>query len=81
MIHTRIDKETKTRAQNILKVCGLSPSDAIRVFFRKIVLERGMPFDIKVPNEITAKTHELAKKGKELYKFDNVKDLFEALEI
>jgi len=81
MIHTRIDAETKIRAQNILKVCGLSLSEAVRVFFRKIVLEKGMPFDIKIPNDITLKAHELAKRGKELHKFDNVKDLFEALEI
>ncbi len=80
-INMRIDDETKTRAESNLKVLGLSLSEAIRVFLRKIILEKGMPFDIKIPNEITLKTHELAKAGKELHKFDSLEDLFEALEI
>jgi len=80
-LHVRIDEETKNRAEGILKICGLSPSEAVRAFFRKIILENGIPFDIKIPNEITLKTHELAKAGKELHKFDNVEELFEALEI
>lgn len=80
-IHTRIDEETKTRAESILKICGLSPSEAIRIFFRKIILEKGMPFDIRIPNEVTLKTHELAKEGKELHKFGNLEEMFEALEI
>ncbi|MHC4790094.1 MAG: type II toxin-antitoxin system RelB/DinJ family antitoxin [Planctomycetota bacterium] len=80
-INMRIDGETKTRAESILKFCGILPSQAIRAFYRKIILVNGIPFDIKIPNEITLKTHELAKNGKELHKFDNLKDLFEALEI
>ena len=80
-INARIDEETKKRAEGVLKVCGLTPSEAIRIFFRKIVLVRGIPFDINIPNELTVKTHELAKAGKELHKFENLEDLFKALEI
>ena len=80
-INARIDEETKKRAESVLKVCGLTPSEAIRIFFRKIVLVRGIPFDINIPNELTVKTHELAKAGKELHKFENLEDLFKALEI
>jgi DNA-damage-inducible protein J len=80
-IHIRIDKETKTRAESILKICGISIPEAIRMFLRKIILEKRIPFDIRIPNEITLKTHKLTKEGKELHKFDNLEDLFEALEI
>jgi len=80
-IHMRIDEETKTRSEHHLRILGISLSEAIRMFLRKIVLEKGIPFDIKIPNEVTLKTHELAKAGKELHKFDNLEDLFEALEI
>ena len=80
-IHTRIDEETKTRVEQTLKILDISMSQAIRLFLRKIVLEKRIPFDIKIPNDVTLKTHELAKAGKELHKFDNLKDLFEALDI
>lgn len=80
-IHTRIDEITKKKAQNILKILNIPMSEAISMFFRQIILHKGIPFEIKIPNEVTLKAHELAKEGKEIHKFDNLEDLFEALEI
>jgi len=80
-IHTRIDERTKKKAQNILKILNIPMSEAISMFLRQIILHKGIPFEIKIPNEVTLKAHELAKNGKEIHKFDNLEDLFEALEI
>lgn len=78
-IHTRIDINTKKRAKGILDTLGISMSEAITMYLRKIVLERGIPFEIKIPNELTAKTLEKAEAGEDVVEFSNVDELLEEL--
>ena len=52
-IHARIDPDLKTNVSAILKGLGLNESDAIRLFYQQIKLNRGIPFAIKIPNEET----------------------------
>jgi len=80
-INARIDEQTKKKAQSILKILNIPMSEAISMFLRQIILHKGIPFEIKIPNEVTLKAHELAKEGKEIHKYENLEDLFEALEI
>ncbi|GAB6081919.1 hypothetical protein JCM30471_08330 [Desulfuromonas carbonis] len=53
-IRSRIDPETKQEAQILLKRFGLSMSDAIRLFLHQVVLERGLPFEVKLPENEAA---------------------------
>jgi DNA-damage-inducible protein J len=53
-IRSRIDHETKLEAQILLKRFGLSMSDAIRLFLHQVVLEKGLPFEIKLPDNEAA---------------------------
>ncbi len=53
-IRSRIDPEIKQEAQILLKRFGLSMSDAIRLFLHQVVLEKGLPFDIKLPDNEAA---------------------------
>ncbi len=48
-INVRIDAETKTKAEDILKNFNLRISDAINIFLRQVVLEEGIPFEVKLP--------------------------------
>jgi DNA-damage-inducible protein J len=50
MIHVRVDDEIKTQATETLAMMGLSVSDAVRVFLKRVVVEQAMPFEIRVPN-------------------------------
>ena len=54
----RIDPEVKKEATVILDELGLSMSTAVNAFFRALVREGGMPFELKVkapaPGEETA---------------------------
>ena len=52
-INARIDPDLKTNVSAILKGLGLNESDAIRLFYQQIKLNRGIPFAIKIPNEET----------------------------
>lgn len=46
-INITIDKPVKDEAEIILKSMGLSPAMAIEIFYRQIIFQRKMPFEIK----------------------------------
>ena len=52
-ISVRIDPTTKAAAEGILNLIGLSPTDAVRMFYRQVVLHRGLPFSARLPNAET----------------------------
>lgn len=79
-IQTRVDPTVKHNAQIILKKLNISMSEAISMYLSQITLHRGIPFEIKIPNEVTAKTLTDSKNGKNLHKVDSVDELFEELD-
>ncbi|MFZ2969376.1 MAG: type II toxin-antitoxin system RelB/DinJ family antitoxin [Sulfuricurvum sp.] len=48
-----LDADIKAKAQEIFKQYGMGLSDAFNIFLSQAVLERGIPFAIKLPNEET----------------------------
>lgn len=48
-INVRIEAPLKDEAEAILETLGLSRSQAITLFYKQIVLQKGLPFDIKIP--------------------------------
>jgi DNA-damage-inducible protein J len=52
-IQARIEPKLKAEAESILDDLGLDVSDAIRVFYRQVVLRKGLPFDVAIPNKAT----------------------------
>jgi DNA-damage-inducible protein J len=78
-LNTRIDSESKEQAREILHSLGISMSGAVDMFFKQIVLHRGIPFEIRLPNETTMQAMEELESGKGA-KFSTVKDLFKDLE-
>ncbi len=79
-IQTRVDPKIKKRAQNILNTLNISMSEAISMYLSQITLHKGIPFEIKIPNRITAQTLKKSEEGKELHKVANVDELFEELD-
>ena len=60
---------------------GLNMSTAMNLFLKKCILEQGIPFELKVPNEETLKVLDEVEKGIGLSKtFDSVDELIEALQ-
>ncbi|MBK6741853.1 MAG: type II toxin-antitoxin system RelB/DinJ family antitoxin [Hydrogenophilales bacterium] len=53
MLHVRVDDETKDLATEALASMGLTVSDAVRLFLRRIVAEQAFPLELKVPNAAT----------------------------
>ena len=79
-IQTRVDPVIKNNAQMILKKLNISMSEAISMYLSQITLHNGIPFEIKIPNEITAKTLEDAENGKNVHNVDSVDELFQELD-
>jgi addiction module RelB/DinJ family antitoxin len=51
VVRSRIDSQTKLEAQVLLERFGLTMSDAIRLFLHQIVIEKGLPFQVKLSRE------------------------------
>lgn len=62
-LSARIEPNLKVQAERILRVLGLSTSDAIGLFYRQVVLRRGLPFDVCIPNAATLAALEEAEAG------------------
>jgi len=75
----RVDEENYLKAREILNQIGLNYSQAISVFNNMIVLNKGLPFELKIPNSQTRQAlYELETKDGET--FDNVDELFADLD-
>ena len=82
MLHVRVDEETKAQATEALAAMGLSMSDAVRLFLRRVAADQAMPFELKVPNaklrQAMAEADEIAKAPKA--RFAKADELFAHLE-
>ncbi|MCI5165100.1 MAG: type II toxin-antitoxin system RelB/DinJ family antitoxin [Candidatus Electrothrix sp. GM3_4] len=78
-IQARINPEVKREAQKILSQLHMTMSEAIALYLTQITLHKGIPFEIKIPNEVTQKTLKDSEAGKNLHRTDTVADLFEEL--
>ena len=76
-VRCRIEEDLKERATDILKSWGLSVSDALRLFLRQVVSTQGLPFEVRVPSEKTARA--LAQAREIRSRFDSIDELFKDL--
>lgn len=48
-VYARIDTTLKENAENILNQLGITPSSAIQMLYSQIVLQKGIPFELRLP--------------------------------
>ncbi len=48
-LYARIEPEIKEQAESILSELGIPASNAINMFYKQIILQRGLPFEVKLP--------------------------------
>ena len=48
-LYARIEPDLKEQAESILSSLGIPTSNAITMFYKQIVLQRGLPFEVKLP--------------------------------
>lgn len=78
-VRSRIEPDLKEKSVEVLASLGLDLSDAIRLFLRKVVDEKGLPFAVRQPNATTvAAMVEARASSRE--RFETPESLFDALE-
>lgn len=48
-VYARVEPEIKEQAEQVLDRLGIPMSNAVSMFLRQIILQRGIPFDMKLP--------------------------------
>lgn len=61
MIHIRVDDDTKAEATRALAAMGLTVSDGVRLFLKRVVADQALPIEMKVPNAATRAAIEEAR--------------------
>ena len=79
-IRARAQPELKQEAEKVLRSLGLSPSAAINMFYRQVVLRQSLPFDVALPNALTRRAMAQAERGEDLIVAGTVKELVEKLD-
>lgn len=76
IIHARIDSSTKEATERILNSIGLTPTEAIRLFYRQIAMRGEFPLELRVPNASTADALLRADQGEDLESFSSADELY-----
>ena len=82
MLHIRVDDDIKEQATQTLAAMGMSVSDAVRLFLRRVVIAQAFPLELKVPNAETlaAMEESRALMAKRRARFASADELFADLE-
>lgn len=73
MIRARVEPALKHEAEAVLDRLGMTPTEAITLFYKQVTLYRGLPFPVRIPNAATRKALQEARSRKNIEGFDSVK--------
>jgi len=79
IIRARVEPGLKSEVEGILSHLGLTVSEAVHLLYRQIKLQRGLPFEVRIPNELTARTLRASKGGREVKRLGSKKELYSDL--
>ncbi len=80
-VRARIDETIKNEAAAVLADMGLTVSDVVRIALTKIAKEKALPFEMRTPNKVTAKTLAKSERGEDVHHAKDADDLFGQLGI
>lgn len=66
IINARVKPELKGDVEQILAQLGITTTQAITMFFEQIKMNRGIPFQLKIPNTETVAAMKEAREGSQL---------------
>jgi DNA-damage-inducible protein J len=75
-IRARIEPRLKSEVEDILSHLGLTASETIHLLYRQIKLRQGLPFEVAIPNDLTAETLRSSKAGRKVKRFGSKKELY-----
>ncbi|MBI2345345.1 MAG: type II toxin-antitoxin system RelB/DinJ family antitoxin [Deltaproteobacteria bacterium] len=79
VIRARMEPTLKDEVERILSRLGLTVSETIYLLYRQIKLRRGLPFEVRIPNRLTAKVLTESRADKKVKHFIAKDDLYRDL--
>ena len=73
-MHIRVEPELKAEAEAVLAQLGMKATEFVRMALRQVVLQRGLPFAVRIPNAETVAA--LEEPTASLKRFDSAEALF-----
>jgi DNA-damage-inducible protein J len=78
-VRARIEPDLKQEVHHLFDEIGITPSQAITIFYKLVQREHGLPFDMRVPNKKTVQTFKDTDEGKNLTFYENSDEMFKKL--
>ncbi|MDO8302742.1 MAG: type II toxin-antitoxin system RelB/DinJ family antitoxin [Sedimentisphaerales bacterium] len=78
-IQIRVDHETKAQVTHILESLRVNMSDAIKIYLQQIILNNGIPFEVRIPNRKTLKAMADVDAGRNLIEVADADELIKEL--
>ena len=85
-IHVRVEPKIKKQVENILENLGMTSTEAINIYLRQIILNSGIPFEIRAPKfsedmlEAIAEVKDIEKHPEKYKKYHTIEELMEDLD-
>ncbi len=81
MIRARVDPALKDEVESLFAQLGLSATQAITLFYQQVRLNRGLPFEVRVPNAVSQQTFAQTDADENIVRCENADDMFARLGI
>ena len=86
-INVRLDSKLKEQAELILEQLGIPVSNAVNIFLKQVVMQRGIPFEVKLQSKKPIEIKDLSEESLDIelekgyidYLEKNVKPLANAI--
>lgn len=78
-INARVEPKLKKSAEAVLDRIGLSTTDAVTMFLKQIVAQKGLPFPAKIPNRETIRAFRDIEAGRTERFTGSTEDIFDQI--
>lgn len=75
MIRARVEPDLKHEAEAVFDTLGLTPTQAITLFYKQVSLRHGLPFAVRMPNRATRAAMRDAREGRNLKRWKSLEAL------
>ena len=66
IINARVKPDLKNEVEQILSRLGITTSQAITMYFEQIKMNKGIPFQVKIPNDETVQAMKDARANRDM---------------
>ena len=80
IIRVRVEQSLKVEAEAVLAQLGLSPTEAICLFYLQVSRQGGLPFEVRIPNVETRAAMKDARSGRQLKTFQGAATVIRAVD-